>query len=89
MALDPIDLVGKGAIEDAGIVGAVATTGDPLNIEDAYKDRRFNRRIDAATGYRTRSILCMPIRNQRAEVVGVIQCINKKTGHLCFMSIDT
>ena len=65
---------------NAGIVGAVCTSGEPLNIADAYKDDRFNRRIDIATGYRTRTILCVPIKNQRAEVVGVVQCINKKSG---------
>ena len=64
---------------NAGIVGAVCTGGEPLNIEDAYKDPRFNRRIDTATGYRTRTILCVPLKNQRGEVVGVVQCINKKT----------
>eukprot|EP00966_Prymnesium_polylepis_P167315 3868241-Prymnesium_polylepis.1 len=42
-------------------------SGQTVNIEDAYKDRRFNRRIDAATGYRTRQILCVPIKDARAE----------------------
>ena len=65
---------------NAGIVGAVCTSGEALNIDDAYKDPRFNRRIDTATGYRTRTILCVPMKNQRGEVVGVLQCINKKTG---------
>jgi len=65
-----------------GIVGAVATSGKILNIEDAYKDNRFNRRIDAATGYRTRQILCVPIKDNNAEVVGVVQCINKTTSTL-------
>ena len=65
-----------------GIVGAVATSGKTTNIEDAYKDHRFNRRIDAATGYRTRQILCVPIKDTNAEVVGVVQCINKTTSSL-------
>ena len=65
---------------NTGIVGAVATEGEPLNILDAYKDPRFNRKIDVATGYRTKSILCLPIKNQRGQVIGVIQCINKKSG---------
>ena len=59
--------------------GAVCTSGEALNIADAYKDARFNRRTDASTGYRTRTILCVPIKNQRGEVVGVVQCINKRT----------
>ena len=65
---------------NAGIVGAVAASGVAENIQDAYKDTRFNRRIDASTGYRTRTIICLPMKNQRGEVVGVIQCINKRTG---------
>ena len=71
-----------------GIVGAVATSGEYLLIDDAYKDPRFNRRIDAATGYRTRQILCVPIKNQNAEVVGVVQCINKTTGANSIFTIE-
>ena len=65
---------------NAGIVGAVATSGIGELIDDAYKDSRFNRRIDAATGYRTRTIICLPMKNQRGDVVGVVQCINKRSG---------
>ncbi|XP_053317405.1 cGMP-specific 3',5'-cyclic phosphodiesterase isoform X2 [Spea bombifrons] len=63
-----------------GIVGHVAETGQPLNIKDAYKDSRFNAEVDQITGYKTQSILCMPIKNHREEVVGVAQAINKKSG---------
>ncbi|XP_076144568.1 cGMP-specific 3',5'-cyclic phosphodiesterase isoform X2 [Alosa pseudoharengus] len=63
-----------------GIVGYVAATGQPLNIRDAYEDPRFNAEVDQITGYRTQSILCMPIKNHRDEVVGVAQAINKKCG---------
>ncbi|KAL2078883.1 hypothetical protein ACEWY4_024627 [Coilia grayii] len=63
-----------------GIVGHVAATGQPLNIRDAYEDPRFNAEVDQITGYKTQSILCMPIKNHRDEVVGVAQAINKKCG---------
>ncbi|XP_077790130.1 cGMP-specific 3',5'-cyclic phosphodiesterase isoform X4 [Podarcis muralis] len=63
-----------------GIVGHVAALGQPLNIKDAYEDPRFNAEVDQLTGYRTQSILCMPIKNHREEVVGVAQAINKKSG---------
>ena len=63
-----------------GIAGLVAVTGAELNIEDVYEDRRFDRSTDENTGYRTRSILCVPIRNQSGEVLGVIEAINKKGG---------
>uniref|UniRef100_A0A452FSB7 Phosphodiesterase n=1 Tax=Capra hircus TaxID=9925 RepID=A0A452FSB7_CAPHI len=64
-----------------GIVGHVAALGEPLNIKDAYEDPRFNAEVDQITGYRTQSILCMPIKNHREEVVGVAQAINKKSGN--------
>ncbi|XP_019733040.1 cGMP-specific 3',5'-cyclic phosphodiesterase isoform X1 [Hippocampus comes] len=64
-----------------GIVGHVAATGQPLNIKNAYEDPRFNAEVDMITGYKTHSILCLPIKNHRDEVVGVAQAINKKNGN--------
>ncbi|XP_067895373.1 cGMP-specific 3',5'-cyclic phosphodiesterase isoform X1 [Heterodontus francisci] len=63
-----------------GIVGYVAATGEPLNINNAYEDPRFNAEVDQITGYKTQSILSMPIKNHKEEVVGVAQAINKKCG---------
>ena len=63
-----------------GIAGAVADTGQVINIPDAYADPRFNRDVDAATGYRTRTILCVPMRDTQGEVTGVIQALNKHDG---------
>ncbi|KAM8900510.1 cGMP-specific 3',5'-cyclic phosphodiesterase isoform 2-T2 [Spinachia spinachia] len=63
-----------------GIVGHVAATGKLLNIKNAYEDPRFNAEVDLITGYKTQSILCLPIKNHRDEVVGVAQAINKKGG---------
>jgi adenylate cyclase len=65
---------------DRGIAGHVATTGETLNIQDAYSDPRFNQEVDRTTGYRTRTILCMPIKTAAGEVIGVIQVLNKKGG---------
>lgn len=63
-----------------GIAGYVAATGDTLNIPDAYFDPRFNPEIDRKSGYRTRSILCMPMKNKDGMIVGVFQLLNKRTG---------
>ncbi len=63
-----------------GIAGHVATTGEILNIPDAYNDKRFNKDIDLKTGYRTRTILCMPLRNNQGQIIGVTQMINKHDG---------
>ncbi|XP_043954138.1 cGMP-specific 3',5'-cyclic phosphodiesterase-like [Gambusia affinis] len=51
-----------------GIVGHVASTGQLLNIKNAYEDPRFNAEVDLITGYKTQSILCLPIKNHRGEV---------------------
>jgi HD-GYP domain-containing protein (c-di-GMP phosphodiesterase class II) len=64
----------------AGIAGAVAASGAVVSIPDAYADPRFNPQVDAATGYRTREILCVPMTNTRGEVVGVIQALNRRDG---------
>ncbi len=63
-----------------GIAGHVATTGETVNIPDAYKDPRFNPTVDRRTGYHTNTILCMPLRNDRNEIVGVMQVLNKQGG---------
>ncbi|KAL7670817.1 hypothetical protein ACOME3_005739 [Neoechinorhynchus agilis] len=64
---------------DKGIAGHVAMVGESVNLEDAYLDKRFNRAIDEATGYRTKSLLCMPIWNDD-RVIGVMELINKLKG---------
>ncbi|EGI67624.1 Dual 3',5'-cyclic-AMP and -GMP phosphodiesterase 11 [Acromyrmex echinatior] len=71
-----------------GIVGYVAESGEPVNIPDAYKDSRFNCEIDALTGYRTRALLCMPIKDCNGDVIGVAQVINKLGGEGQFTAQD-
>ncbi len=63
-----------------GIAGYVAESGDTLNIKDAYSDERFNKEIDKKTGYITKTILCMPIKNTTGKTIGVTQVLNKKKG---------
>ena len=63
---------------DRGIAGHVATTGELLNVSDPYADARFNPSVDRQTGYRTRSILCGPLRARDGRIVGVIQVLNKR-----------
>ena len=60
-----------------GIAGYVASTGQTLNIPDAYLDPRFDPSTDKKTGYQTRNILCMPVYNPEGELIGVTQLINK------------
>jgi len=63
-----------------GIAGYVAQTGEVINLVDAYQDPRFNPEIDRKTGYRTKTILCQPIKDKNDKIVGVFQLINKKSG---------
>ena len=65
---------------DKGLAGYVVKTGEPLNIPDAYNDPRFNPDIDKETGYRTKTILCMPIKNNNQEIIGAFQVLNKLSG---------
>ena len=64
------------------LAGYVALTGHELNLEDVYSlakgtPYRFNRSLDESSGYRTRSVLVMPMRDYRNRVVGVLQFINR------------
>jgi len=65
---------------DQGIAGSVFMKGEPENIPDVYEDERFNQDVDKQTGYRTRSMLCMPIVNKAGEKLGVTQVLNKHGG---------
>lgn len=70
-----------------GIAGFVAETGKTINIKDAYQDDRFDPSTDKKTGFRTNSILCMPIREpvkdegQTGAIIAVLQILNKVNGH--------
>ncbi len=63
-----------------GIAGHVALTGEIVNIPDAYADHRFDPEVDKRTGFRTRNMLTLPIRNTAARIVATLQLLNKATG---------
>lgn len=63
-----------------GIAGHVAKTGRTRLVKDAYKDPRFDPSWDNASGYKTRSILAVPMKNHLGRTIGVIQVLNKRTG---------
>ncbi|HET6440171.1 MAG TPA: HD domain-containing phosphohydrolase [Anaeromyxobacter sp.] len=64
----------------AGLAGTVVALGRPLRIDDAYADPRFNPEVDRSTGYRTRSVLAVPMWNTRGEIVGVLEALNRRDG---------
>jgi len=70
-------------INHQSIAGYVASTGEIVNIEDAYHitpevPYSINRKFDEDSGYRTKSILAVPLRDQKDHIVGVLQLINAK-----------
>ena len=58
----------------------MAETGKFVNIKDAYKHPQFFKDMDKNTGFRTRNLLCFPIKDHNSEVVGVAQLCNKIAG---------
>jgi HD-GYP domain-containing protein (c-di-GMP phosphodiesterase class II) len=67
-------------LSGTSIASECARTGRIVNIEDAYKDKRFEAEIDKQTGYRTKSVLCVPMLNRNGVVIGVLQALNKAQG---------
>jgi putative ABC transport system ATP-binding protein len=62
------------------LAGRVVTSGESINIKDAYSHPDFNPSVDQKTGYRTRSILCIPMRDRKGDVFAVVQMLNKMDG---------
>ena len=62
------------------IVAECARTSAIINIPDAYSDSRFDAAVDKSTGYRTHSVLCVPMLTRSGEVIGVFQVLNKEGG---------
>lgn len=64
-----------------GIAGLVAERGRAINLKDAYRHPAFDPKFDKLTGYRTRSMLAVPMRNPKREITGVVQVLNKREGY--------
>merc|ERR1711871_224725 len=78
---------------NAGLTGSVVSSRRSLVLRDAYEDPRFNRSVDAATGYRTKSMICCPILSSNEspdeqEILGVVQIINRCGERDVFLSED-
>ena len=65
-----------------GLVAETVRSGRVQRINDVYADPRFNPAVDRQTGYRTRSLLTVPLVNSRQEVIGAYQCINRLNAEL-------
>lgn len=74
------------ALDKKSLAGYVVSTGDVINVEDAYHlpsdvPYTLNKWFDETTGYRTMSMLVIPMKNYRGEVIGALQFINRKKNH--------
>ena len=65
---------------DAGVAGWVARHGEPLIINDVAQDSRFNPDVDKRTGFKTRAIICLPLK-LKDQIIGVIEVINRRDGN--------
>ncbi len=64
---------------NTGIVGETVSRGRIINIANAYRDPRFNPDVDKRTGYHTRNLLTAPMSNNKGEIIGAFQVLNKKS----------
>lgn len=71
-----------------GVAGWAFTKNEGVIIHDAYKDERFNKAVDVRTGFRTKSILCAPLRTVNGEEIGVSQILNKIDGEFDQNDLD-
>jgi adenylate cyclase len=62
---------------DHGIVGAAISSRKVISVADVYADSRFDPSVDRESGYRTRNLLCIPVRNRAGEVFAAAQILNK------------
>jgi HD-GYP domain-containing protein (c-di-GMP phosphodiesterase class II) len=72
----------------SGFAGYAITNNSSVICNDVYKDDRFNPEVDKTTGYSTKSIVAIPIKTIQNDVIGAIQCINKKTPTQNFKESD-
>jgi response regulator RpfG family c-di-GMP phosphodiesterase len=73
---------------NTGFVGHAIKDGQPIIVNDAYQDPRFNPSSDKKTGYRTKSIISVPFRNNEGKIIGAYQAINKMTTSETFTEKD-
>ncbi len=63
-----------------GIVGETLRTGKSIRVDDAYDDPRFNQDVDRKSGYRTRNLVCVPLKEASGTIIGAFEAINQNEG---------
>ena len=69
-------------LNNVGIAGAIFQNKTGEIIHDVYEDSRFNKEVDQETGYKTKNMICCPVKTVDNETIGVIQVLNKKKGRI-------
>lgn len=84
VTLPPVPLIVDGQMNLENVSAYVGNTGETVNIRDVYEAEGFDfsgpRRYDEATGYRSMSMLVVPLRNHEGDIIGVLQLLNAKSG---------
>ena len=79
--IGPTDISGISIANGEGIAGNVVQTGESEVVLDCAKDSRFTGNVDAQSGFKTKSLICVPLKN-KYETIGCIQILNKLSGEL-------
>jgi len=66
--------------DNRGVVGQVIQSGQPRRVDAAVEPSEIDRQVDAQLGYRTRTLLCVPLRGASGELFGAFELINKQNG---------
>ena len=66
--------------DDRGVVGRVVKTGQPSRVDSATEPQAIDRQVDAKLGYKTKTLLCVPLRGRSGELFGAFELINKRSG---------
>ena len=66
--------------DDAGIVGQVIRTGEPRRVNSEHDEQEIDRAVDKQTGYRTKTVLCVPLNSPDGSRFGAFEVLNKRTG---------
>ncbi|HEV3262660.1 MAG TPA: sigma 54-interacting transcriptional regulator [Gemmataceae bacterium] len=75
--------------DDAGVVGKVVQTGEVLQVDDVQAEPGWNPQIDAASGFQTRNLLCVPLVDAAGQRLGALEVLNKTKGRFDARDADT
>ena len=67
-------------LNNVGIAGSIFQNKEGEIINEVYKDKRFNKDVDQETGYKTKNMICSPVKTIDGKTIGVIQILNKLKG---------